>query len=443
MAYSAPSPSDPRLPGAQRRTRFAVWADALIAVVAVAYTLPLLPAAALSAPPWASPLLLVLTAVIGAALPFRRRAPLAVLAVMILAMSAHAVLGAPLLAVDVLALPALYSLAALRPPAVSLPGALAVLAWLLATTLPRLGEEYLNPGEVGLLCVVVAWVWTWGTLVRIRRAHLAGLREHALRLEREQQVLAEAAVAEERARIAREMHDIVSHSLSVVVVMSEGAAATVETDPGRAREAMLRVRDTGRSALADMRTMLGVLRGPDAGEGDPQPGLAQLPDLVAESRAAGLPVELAVTGGSQEMSTGLEATFYRIVQEALTNARRHAGPDVARVEVALDIDDALARVRISDDGRGPDPRRSRSGPATGSGRATSSGLGLRGIRERVAASGGTVSTGAREGGGFEIIASIPLRARAGAAPPTAHGPDAAQAHDAEPAPDDDRTGGAA
>ena len=112
---------------------------------------------------------------------------------------------------------------------------------------------------------VVAWVWTWGTLVRIRRAHLAGLREHALRLEREQQVLAEAAVAEERARIAREMHDIVSHSLSVVVVMSEGAAATVETDPGRAREAMLRVRDTGRSALADMRTMLGVLRGPDAG----------------------------------------------------------------------------------------------------------------------------------------------------------------------------------
>lgn len=419
-AAPAPDPAEAR---PAPLARFRIPIDIAVAVVAVVYTLPLLPAAAVGQPPIMLLVHVLLAAAIGAALPFRRRHPVAALAVMVIAMSAHALLGAPLLPIDVLALPALYSLAALYRPPVSVPGAAALLTWLLATTLPRLGDEHLNPGEVGLLCVVIAWVWTWGTLVRIRRAHLDELGARALRLEREQHALAEAAAAEERARIAREMHDIVSHSLSVVVVMSEGAAATVDTAPERAREAMLRVRDTGRSALADMRTMLGVLRSPETGPHDPQPGIDRLPELVAESRAAGLPVRLTVDGDHAALSTGLEATVYRIVQEALTNTRRHAGPEVGRVEVAVRTDPGSVRVRIADDGQGPATAPTTAAPASAPAgtspagtsaagtSAAGNGFGLRGIRERVAASGGIVHAGPRPGGGFEVAAELPTDTR--------------------------------
>ena len=203
-------------------------------------------------------------------------------------------------------------------------------------------------------------------------------------------------MAAERARIAREIHDIVSHSLSVVVVMSDGAASKVDTEPERAKSAMLGVRDTGRSALTEMRRMLGVLRDDEPGSHAPQPGIAQLQRLVEDSKKTGLPVTLTIEGEPVPVSAGLDLTVYRIVQEALTNIHKHAG-SVRTVEVRLGFGESEVELRITDDGPGLD-----SGPGGESG-----GHGLVGMRERVAAYGGTLDAGLRPSGGFEVKAMLP------------------------------------
>lgn len=249
---------------------------------------------------------------------------------------------------------------------------------------------------VAVLATFVVLTWTLGDLMRTRRAYVGELEERARRLEVERDQQARLARAAERARIARELHDVVAHSLSIVVAQADGGLYAGEKDPKAAQSALATIGVTGRQALAEMRRLLGVLHsGGDAAEMAPQPGLAQLPELVAQVRASGLPVELSIEGREPEISSGAELVVYRIVQEALTNTIRHAGPG-ARATVQVSYGADSVRVCVSDDGRGA------AAADDGQGR------GIHGMRERVAVYGGTLSVGPRVGGGFEVVAELPL-----------------------------------
>lgn len=347
---------------------------------------------------------IVLSAGLCAPYLMRRRYPLAVFAVIQLVAFMQVLLGVELLVADALLLLAVYNLAVRARWYVSAGAALVLIDWLLVAVVPTMERDHLSIGDVGVLVAVIVWAWTWGRLVQTRRNYIGSLRERAEQLEREKAAEAAVAASTERTRIAREIHDIVSHSLSVVVVMSDGAARTVDTAPEEAKTAMEGVREAGRTALADMRRMLGVLRDGEPGSHAPQPGIAQLESLVADSVSAGLPVSFSVDGepGLVKIPESVDLTVFRIVQEALTNVRRHAGPDVTRVDVQIHHRPDAIDVSITDDGHGPaDP-----------GNAASPGHGLVGMRERVAAHGGTLRTGARPSGGFEVVATVPKGAQA-------------------------------
>jgi signal transduction histidine kinase len=242
----------------------------------------------------------------------------------------------------------------------------------------------------------VAVAWLWGTVVQVRQAYLRAVLDRAAHLESEREALDRVAMAAERARIAREMHDVIAHSLSVVVLQSDGAATVLDTDRDRARAALADIGRTSRQALAEMRRLLGVLHEPDGPAADraPQPGLARLPDLVARVRSAGLPVTLDVAVEPAEVPAALGLSAYRIVQEALTNALRHAGP-AANATVSVRRIPGYLHVGVADDGTGPPP---------GGGR----GHGLVGMRERAAAVGGTVDAGPGPDGGFRVMATLPV-----------------------------------
>jgi signal transduction histidine kinase len=266
-----------------------------------------------------------------------------------------------------------------------------------------------------------------GVSVRHWRNSLSSLAERAEQLERERDQQARMAVAAERTRIAREMHDVVAHSLSVMVTLSEGAALKQAAEPERAKRAMRQVSATGHQALDEMRRLLGVLRTEDAPEPrQPQPGLAQLDGLLDQVRATGLAAELvvtglAVTGLAAAMAPGAELTVYRIVQEALTNTLKHAaGP--TRVSVAIACRPDAVTVEVHDDGgRRPAGSRART---TGhrlaerelNGRELNgrerTGHGLTGMRERAAVYDGAVSAGPDPDGGWRIHARLPLAATA-------------------------------
>jgi signal transduction histidine kinase len=232
---------------------------------------------------------------------------------------------------------------------------------------------------------------------RTRRAYLFELRDRADRLERERDTQVQLAQAAERTRIAREMHDIVAHHVTVMITLAEGAAALARTQPGRAVEAMTTVATTGRQALSDTRGLLGVLRSEDADEvRQPQPDLAALDPLMQQLRAAGLTASLTVSGARPALSAGLQLTLFRIVQEALTNALKHGGPEAA---AAVDIryGPGSVGVTVTDDGLG-----SGAGAESPSG-----GNGLVGMRERVATYGGTLSAGPAPGGGWRVSVALP------------------------------------
>lgn len=248
-----------------------------------------------------------------------------------------------------------------------------------------------------MLTVLVAGVWLLGLHMRTRRAYLRSVEERAERLERDRDNEVKMAMAAERARIARELHDVVAHNVSVIVVQADGASYAIDTDVGRARQALETISSTGRLALAEMRRLLGVLReNDDAGAFAPQPGVAQLDDLVEQVRSSGLPVTFEVDGTPAAMSEGRQLTVFRIVQEALTNALKHGGPRVA-VSVRLRYAGDALEIRVDDDGRGA------AAPDDGRGH------GLAGMRERVAVYGGDVRAAPRPGGGFEVLARIPVR----------------------------------
>jgi signal transduction histidine kinase len=235
-----------------------------------------------------------------------------------------------------------------------------------------------------------------GRTQHARRTSTRALEDRAHAAEANQRALAEQAVADERRRIARELHDVVAHHVSVMGVLATGARRVLSRRPEAADEALATIEDTSRTTLREMRRLLDVLRtdAEPAADLSPQPGLAGIETLVEQVRDAGLPVLLRVDGEAGGLDPGVALTVYRIVQEALTNAIKHAGR--ASAEVRLRFGVYWLTVEVSDDGRGPTPDRNTVGH------------GLVGMRERVALYGGTLRTGPRPGGGYRVYAKIPV-----------------------------------
>jgi signal transduction histidine kinase len=288
---------------------------------------------------------------------------------------------------------AFYSLGAYAPgDRVAALGAIGGIAGLWASVLAS-GEidvqSFLFPAGL-----IVAAPCLAGRAQSARAQREAALRELTAQMAREQEHRERLAASDERARIARELHDVVAHSVGVMVVQAQGARNVLDRDPERAREALRAIEDTGRGALADVRRALGVLRRPDAEPArEPQPGVEDLDALVERARGAGLAVELAVEGASRPLPTGVDLSAYRIVQEALTNTIRHAG--AANVRIAIRYGERDLGLEITDDG---------SLPADGDG----AGHGLVGMRERVALFGGDLDAGPGRAGGFAVRARIPI-----------------------------------
>lgn len=229
--------------------------------------------------------------------------------------------------------------------------------------------------------------WVAGRAVRHRR-----LNERELELEKER---AAAAIVEERARIARELHDVVAHSISVMVLQARGGRRVLHTEPTDAHEAFAVIESTGQQALDEMRRLVGMLRsGDETLPLAPQPSLKELGTLVEQVRAAGLPVQLAVEGEPRDLPPGVDLSAFRIVQEALTNSLTHAGPASARVVLRYGTDDL--ELEISDDG-------------PGTGEDSGSGYGLVGMRERVLVYGGELQAGRQPGGGYALRVRLPFR----------------------------------
>jgi signal transduction histidine kinase len=256
----------------------------------------------------------------------------------------------------------------------------------------------LSACAVPLLVLGIAWIG--GDYARTRRLHAAMLEERATELERERDQRALLAVAAERARIMRELHDVVAHGISVMVVQTQGAAATVRSRPERSIAALDEVVTVGRASLAEMRRLLGLSRsdGPQETLLAPQPGVAALPTLIDRIREAGVPVTLHVEGDPNPLPAGVDLSAYRIVQEALTNTLKHAGAG-ARATVHLAFEPDRLAIEVADDG---------TGPTNGDGAA---GTGLRSIAERAAALDGTVDLGNGADGGFVVRVRLPLGQR--------------------------------
>jgi signal transduction histidine kinase len=251
-----------------------------------------------------------------------------------------------------------------------------------------------HPGDFFFPLIVfgVSWIAGFALGQKFREADEA--RERAARLEREREEQARLVVAEERARIARELHDIVGHSVSVMTVQAAGVRSLLRPEQEREREALLIIEQTGREALAEMRRLVGVLRRPEEAPAlAPQPSLEHVDRLVAQAREAGLPVELRVEGEPVQLPAGLDLTAYRLVQEGLTNAIKHARAEHA--EVVVHYRDGQVELTVVDDGRGD-------------GEGEKGGNGLVGMRERVSVYGGELDAGPRPEGGYKLHATLPL-----------------------------------
>jgi signal transduction histidine kinase len=391
-----------------RRIRAAVrrhprWADGGLAVLLAGVNAPALAVAGVGVVDWLW---------FGAAhlpLVWRRRAPVLVFWT-VLGLAGAALTTSPPTIVqgmypESLALVAIYAVARYRPRRYLWP-AVAVLESILLVVAWRQEQPWtsLALGTSALAATVLLAV-----TVSTRRAYLAELEERARRLERERDQQAQLAAATERARIARELHDIVAHNLAVMIALADGAAFTATAAPDRAADAMQQVSGTGRQALAEMRRLLGLLRDgqpPQApSELVPQPGLDDIDALVDQIRAAGVRVELTRQGSAGAWGPGAGLAVYRIVQEALTNTLKHAGPQ-ASAQVRLRYTAAGVDVEVTDDGAGR--------PASPAADTPAGGHGLAGMIERATSYGGEVEAGPRPGTGWRVRARLRFDDREGA-----------------------------
>jgi len=333
----------------------------------------------------------VLAFVAGAVLVLRRRDPLPTLGVSLVAVLGVAIAGVtPLAAAPLIGL---YTVASLCQRRVSLAALVLTVAVSVVTTLVVPSGDQLFDPILAAACSLGAW--GLGVYVETRRKYRRELQRRAAFIERERQQLARLATHQERAAIARELHDIVAHSVTVMLVGVRGARDVLRSQPEVADATLGKVETSGEQSLVELRRILELLREPaDAAESRPQPSLAQLDGLVAEYRSAGLPVMLERTGDQRPLPGGVELSVYRIVQEALTNVLKHAR--ASSVVVTLAFRDSALELEVLDDGA---PLRRE---------AVMPGHGLVGMRERVALLGGELETGRRESGGFRVAARLPV-----------------------------------
>ncbi|MYZ39555.1 sensor histidine kinase [Streptomyces sp. MnatMP-M17] len=352
---------------------------------------------------------IVTVALLSLSVALRRRAPEKTLLFVLSLGLAQVVLDVAANPADFAMLVAIYTVSAQGGPRWA--SQLALTGGLLAAPISQVRWPEAGTSTAGRVVVAVvmgvpfALAWVLGDSVRTRRAYFDQLEERATRLEKEREAQAKVAVAAERARIARELHDVVAHNVSVMVVQADGAAYVLDAAPDQAKEALETISSTGRQALAEMRRLLGVLRTGDTKEGGeyvPQPDVGQIEELVEKVRGAGLSVDFKIEGTPRPLPSGVELTAYRIVQEALTNSRKHGGPDVGASVRLVYFDDGLGLL-VEDDGRGAAHELYEDGGADGRGH------GLIGMRERVGMVGGTLDAGPRPGGGFRISALLPLK----------------------------------
>jgi signal transduction histidine kinase len=338
----------------------------------------------------------------GAALPIaiRRRWPIAALAIAAVSIGIATAVGQSFAPDPLIAVP-MYQVASVRERRQSIPALLLVgFALLIAAAIGS--STHPQEGEATFSVLLAVAAWFVGASVRVRREYSVGLAEQAAQRQRETEERAQRGVAEERLRIARELHDVVAHSLSVIAVQSGVGRHVIDEQPEKAKEALEAVESTSRAALSELRRMLGVLRQEDSEDADtaPAPGIGDLDALLQQIRATGVDVEVRIEDGAvDDLSPSVELSVYRIIQEALTNVVKHAGKTRSQLEIRHEHDDLV--VEIVDDG----PSSIRSYPSAASGETHH---GIVGMRERAALFGGSLSAGPRPGGGFRVLARIPL-----------------------------------
>ncbi|WP_053917664.1 sensor histidine kinase [Brachybacterium sp. SW0106-09] len=349
----------------------------------------------------------------------RTRPLLGVIVIGVLAVS-HVLVGIPVVAGDVMTFYAMFCAVAYGTTAVHLIGVAAGMLGVLVQAswfgIAALFGEYGGVGQAAITFVglgiigtiTIIAIWALANLQRARVRQLALTRDRAEQAVREREQRTALAVADERARIAREMHDVVAHSLSVIIAQADGGRFVASQKPEKAVEVLGTIGETGRAALADMRSLLGVLRQEDETSFGPQPGPEQLPELLERVRAARLEVDLESEGSLDQLPSSVGMSVFRLVQEALTNVLKHAGPGAsASVRLVRGAEGLV--IEVVDDGQGTDP--------------TSDGLGhgLTGMRERMSVLGGTLQAGPLPSRGYRVRATVPLPADHGS-PAEADGP---------------------
>lgn len=384
------------------RQHAAVLVDWLIALALFVLALLEIWASPFATGPYTSLLLIntLIFFVVCLAFLWRRRAPVAVLLVAVALLGIQAnffdpAAGEPPLSSFIIFLVISYSVAVHgegRHAVIA--AAIAFAAEVLVIDVPRFLIG-VNAGDIVPAWILYLMFWFIGRTIRQRRLQQAErLEDLAARLEVEREEKARVAVAEERSRISRELHDVIAHSVSVMVVQAQAAQRLLEGEQRESRQALGSIETTGRQALTEMRRLLGILRRTDAELAlAPQPSLGRLDALIEQVREAGLPTELRVEGEARPLPPGVDLSAYRIVQEALTNTLKHAGP--SRAKVMIRYRDEELELEISDDGPG----------TGGSGGA---GQGLVGMRERVALYGGVLKSGKKVDGGYLVRARLPL-----------------------------------
>ncbi|MEV1046656.1 sensor histidine kinase [Streptomyces sp. NPDC049916] len=363
------------------------------------------------------PLSVLLMTLTAAALILRRRRPMQVLAFTAALAAVEYILVDPPAPVVMSTVIALYTVASRTDRPTTWRVGLLTMGGLTAAAMLFGSTPWYSQENFG----VFAWTGmasAAGDAVRSRRAFVDAIRERAERAERTREEEARRRVAEERLRIARDLHDVVAHHIALVNVQAGVAAHVMDRRPDQAKEALAHVREASRSALNELRVTVGLLRqqGDPEAPTEPAPGLAVLAELVDTFRNAGLPVEVACADEGTRLPSAVDLAAYRVIQEALTNVHKHAGAG-ARAEVSVVRVGATAEITVLDNGRG---RRSRATATGQDGRygpadvgPDSGGHGLIGMRERVTALGGTLTAGPRYGGGFRVHAILPVEARAG------------------------------